>query len=251
MGNSFEQHGITHLSASTLNLFSNCLGVFVLEKLLGRRGGVGCAAHRGTAAEAGIVKGLLDPTASIEECQKFAAQEYARLTALSTDPNRAKEGEAVRGIVAQGIEALRPYGIPTHTQRKIELRVPELPIPIIGYTDVEWEDKGILVDIKTQLRLSSEITESHARQVSIYKGAISDNLDARIAYITPQKFAVYQLENHRDHLKAVVAIAKTLERFLSLSKDPKELAGLVAPDFGSFYFNNPDIRRAGFEVWGY
>ena len=251
MGNSFEQHGIHHLSASSTALFSNCLAVFLLEKLMGKRGGVGCAAHRGTAAEAGIVKGLLDPTASIEDCQKHASQEYARLTALSTDLNRAKEGEAVKGIVAQGIEALRPYGIPTHTQRKIELRVPELPIPIIGYTDVEWEDKGILIDIKTQLRLASEITETHARQVSIYKAAISDNLDARIAYITDKKHAVYQLENYREHLKAVISIAKTMERFLALSKDPKELAGLVAPDFSSFYFNNPQTRRDAFEVWGY
>lgn len=249
--NSFEKHGIEHLSASTLNLFSNCLGVFIIEKLFKQRGGVGAAAHRGTAAEAGIVMGLMNPDAKLEDCQAFADKEFNRLSALSADPNREKEGKAVAGIVEQGLIALRPYGIPTHTQRKIELRIDELPIPIIGYTDIEWEDKGVLVDIKTQLRLSSEISEPHARQVSIYKGAISDNLDARIAYITPQKSAVYALENHRDHLKAVVNIAKTMERFLALSSDPKELAGLVAPDFSSFYFNNPDIRRAGFNIWGY
>lgn len=249
--NGFEMHGITHFSASKANLAQNCLPVFILEYLLGKRGGVGAAAHRGTAAEAGIAMGLKDPTLPVEDCVAHARKEYARLTALSADPNRVKEGEAMSDIVVVGLETLRPYGIPSHFQRKIEYKHPDLPIPFIGYTDFEWEDHGILIDLKTQLRLASEISTNHARQVALYKSAISDNLDARIAYVTPKKAAVYALENYREHMAALVKVAQAVERFLRLSKDPKELAGLIAPDFESFYFNNPQTRRDAFEVWGY
>ena len=86
--NAFQQHGIAHLSPSSLNLFAAQPALFVMEKLLKKRGGVGCAAHRGTAAEAGIVHGLLNPTADIKDCQALALAEFDKLAALSGDPKR-------------------------------------------------------------------------------------------------------------------------------------------------------------------
>ena len=53
--NAFERHGIAHLSASSLSTFAAQPALWCMEKLLKKRGPVGCSAHRGTAAETGIV----------------------------------------------------------------------------------------------------------------------------------------------------------------------------------------------------
>lgn len=251
MTSASERHGLKHYSASTLNLFQNAPGLFILEKLMGKRSPVGCAAYRGTAAEAGIVAGLQNADASVAECKQLALAEYDRLSALSTDPNREKERDAIGGIVEQGLLELRPYGAPTHVQHRIEWTHPDLPLPVIGFVDLMWEDKGVLTDIKSTLRIPSEISETHARQVAGYGHAVSNNLDLRVSYVSPKKAVTYRLENSEAHVAAMVKIGQALERFLSLSDDPKELASYIAVNFDSFYWNDPNTRQAGFEVWGY
>jgi hypothetical protein len=251
MTSACERHGLKHLSASTLNLFQNAPGLFILEKLMGRRQPVGAAAHRGTSAEVGIMHGLNNPEAAIEECAEIAVKEFDRLTALSGDPKREHERKAVPGIVAQGIAELRPYGKPSHYQHEVLWEHPDLPLPMKGYIDFMWEEAGIILDLKTTLRIPSEISEGHARQVAGYGYAMSNNLDLRITYASDKKAVTYTLENAADHVNAMVKIAQALERFLSISDDPKELAKYIAPSFDSFYWNDPGARQAGFEVWGY
>lgn len=225
--------------------------MFIIEKLLKRKSPVGCAAHRGTAAEEGICFGLVNQNASLAQCQEIAIKRYDYLTGLSTDPNRKTERDAVPGIVSQGLDALRHYGIPSGLQKKVVYETAELPLPIVGFIDLDYEQHGRLIDIKTQLKLTSSIKVEHARQVSLYKHATSDNYEAGVAYVTPKKSAIYGLENSRHHLNALIRIAQTLERFLALSDDPMVLAGLVSPNFSSFYWNDPGARRVGLELWGY
>lgn len=251
MTSASERHGLKHYSVSSCNVFQGDTAFFVMEKLMGIRSPVGCAAHRGTAAEHGISLGLMKPDASLDECKAAALLEFDRLSGLSTDPNREKEREAVPGIVEQGLAELRPYGVPSHTQHKIEWKHPDLPLPFIGFIDFYFEQSGVVVDLKTQLRLSSEIAVNHAKQVSLYCAALSDNLDGRITYCTPKKAATYRVENMREHLAALVKIAQTLERFLSLSDDPKVLASYVAPNYDLYYWNDNRARQAGFEIWGF
>ena len=50
--------------------------------------------------------------------------------------------------------------------------------------------------------------------------------------------------------EAVAKVALTIQRFLSVSSDPMELAGLVSPDVDSFYFSEPLTRKMVNEVWG-
>lgn len=251
MTSACERHGLKHLSASTLNLFQNAPGLFIIEKLMGKRQPVGCAAHRGNAVEAGIVMGLTNPDAGLDDCIAHALKEFDRLSALSTDPNREKERKGIAGMVSFGIGELGPYGKPTHCQREVVWTHPDIPVPVKGFIDLQWEQHGIITDLKTTFRVPSEISESHARQVAGYGFATSDNMDLRLTYVSDKKAVTYRLENAREHVTAMVRIAQTLERFLSLSDDPMVLAGFIAPSFDSFYWNDPGARRAGFEVWGY
>lgn len=251
MTSACERHGMKHLSVSTLNLFQNATGLFIIEKLLGKRQPVGCAAHRGNAVEAGIVMGLNNPEACLDDCIEHALKEFDRLSALCVDHNRDKERKGIAGMVSHGIGELGPYGKPSHCQREVLWTHPDIPLPVKGFIDLQWEDKGIITDIKTTFRVPSEISLTHARQVASYGFAVGNNVDLRLSYISDKKAVTYRLENREQHLAALVKVSQSLEKFLSISDDPRELAQYVAVDFSSFYWSDPAARQAGFEVWGY
>jgi hypothetical protein len=71
-----------------------------------------------------------------------------------------------------------------------------------------------------------------------------------VTYVTPKKSATYRIENQREHVSALEKIALTIQRFLSISDDPRHLATLVVPDVDSFYFSEPKARQNAFELWG-
>jgi hypothetical protein len=253
MANAFERHGLDHLSASSINLFVAQPAMWAMQKLMGRKSGVGPAAHRGTSIEAGVEMGLFEPDASVEACQELAVARFNQLTALSGHPGVEKERAGIAPAVAIGLKELRQYGVPAtadgNRQHRIEVMIPGVPVPFIGWLDFWFPDHGIIVDLKTQLRLSSKISDPHARQGAIYLAA-HGNSEIRFAYVTPQKVGVYKLEDPRSHLSRVVSIANSIERFLSLSDDGAALTGSLSPDFDSFYWNDPGAQAAAQEIWG-
>jgi hypothetical protein len=235
-------------SPSSLNLFAASPAMYVLERVMGKRQPVGAPAHRGTAVEAGVTLGLMDPDKPVADCVKLAQTRFDTLMALSGDPRRDEYGKTIPAMVETALEELRPYGVPSRTQGFVEWRPEGVRLPIVGYFDFAWDEHGIIVDLKTTGALPSAIKTGHARQVALY--AESDNYDARLTYVTPKKRATYRLENIRAHREALLRIAQTVERFLSLSDDPKVLAGLVVPDLESFYWADPSARALAYQTWG-
>jgi PD-(D/E)XK nuclease superfamily len=246
--NPFERHGIGHLSPSSINLFANEPALWVCQYLMGRRFGVGCAAHRGSAAENGVQAGLLDPAMAIENCQAIALQAYDSLTALSADTRRAKEREAIPGIVAQAVAELRQYGPLTGYQTKIVHRFDDVPVDVWGFLDFQFAGSGVIVDLKTTLRLPSEISPQHGRQVAFYVRAT--NNEGRLLYATPAKLAVYRVENAAQSYADMNNIARRIMRFLAVSNDAAELAGIVTPRTSEFWWSAPEARTAALEVFG-
>lgn len=249
--NPFYPHNIRHLSPSSCALWVAQPAAWVLRYLLKRDYGVGAAAHRGTAVESGVVHGLM--TGETEPgCTAVAVREFDRLTALGGDSRREKERDGIAGMVGVGLKELLPYGQPAATQRQVHLEVDGLAVPFTGYLDLEYRTQGgIIIDLKTLHALPSSIRTAHARQVAFYLAATSDNYEGRVTYVTSKKAATYTVENPRKHFAAMVAIAHTIQRFVALSRDPMELAMLVAPDTDSFYWSDPMTRRAAEEVWGF
>lgn len=245
--NGFEKHRVAHLSPSSLNLFAAEPAMWVMERLLGHRSPVGCAAHRGTASETGTAAGLVDPRMDLAECQAIGLAEFDRLAALSSDPKKDKERDAVPGIIKTALAELRQYGVPSGLQGKVVHEFPGLP-PVLGFWDFQWTDSGITVDLKSQLKLSSDISPAHARQVALY--VHNTNMEARVCYATPAKVGVYRLEDASAHMNALLNVAQRLGRFLAISNDPQELAGIVCPNFESFYWN-PQARAQGRAVYGF
>src|SRR5207344_1395636 len=234
-------------SPSALNLFAACPSMFVLERILGIKQAVGVPAHRGVAVEKGVALGLLDPYMPISQCIIAAYTEYDTLSALTPDPRREKYRASIADMVTAAVGELRAYGVPTGTQGFIEWRPDELLLPIVGYYDFRWEQHGILADLKTTEKMPSQIKIPHARQVALY--ATSDNVDARLIYVTPKKIEPYRLENIRRHREALKQIARRVENFLSLSDDPDFYKTIVVPDLDSFYWASPISRQLAFEHW--
>lgn len=240
----FERH-----SPSSLNLFCASPSMFVLEKIIGLRQPVGAPAHRGTAVEDGVTFGLMHPNETVAGCVEVALAKYDAITGLSHDKRREDYRETIPDMVKIALDELRPYGVPTHCQQFVSWQPEGLSYPIVGYLDYRWEQHGIVVDLKTTEKLPSAIKIPHARQVALYATLTGDNVDARLTYCTPKKKATYQLENTREHLDALVQIAKRCEAFLALSDDPKFFTKIIVPDLESFYWSGP-ARQLAYEHWG-
>jgi len=233
-------------SPSSLNLFCASPSMFVLERVLGVRQPVGSPAHRGTAVEDGVTHGLMNLTADISDCVAVALKKYDTISALSADKRREDYRSTIPSMVETALQELRPYGTPSRCQGFVEWRPNGLASPIVGYFDYEWEQHGVLVDLKTTEKLPSSIKVPHARQVALYTQ--SDNVDARLTYCTPKKKATYRLENVREHRTALHQIALRVERFLALSDDPEFFTSITAPDYESFYWGGP-ARQIGYDRW--
>ena len=131
-------------------------------------------------------------------------------------------------MVKNAMRELRPYGPPTSMQGRVEVHIDGLFVPIIGFYDFEWSTHKIIVDLKTTHALPSQIKLAHARQVSLYSAFRNHDYDPRLAYITAKKSAVYRLESPEQHMKALERIAFSVQKLLSVSNDPREIASMLA-----------------------
>lgn len=240
-------HEIAHLSPSSINAYVAQPAAWVMERLLQRRAPVSSAAHRGTAAEAGIVMGLLDPAAAISDCVAHALSTFDQLTALSADPSVAKERDGIPGMVTTAIPELRQYGVP-QAQLRVERKIAGMPVPLVGYLDLHWPEHGLTLDIKTTHRIPSEISTNHARQVGLY--VHGTNHQARVAYCSPKRITVYALSDTTRPVEEAVAIAQRMDRFLAISPDPRVLAALLVPDADHYFYANPIAAAHRREVYG-
>lgn len=247
MKNNFETHGIDHLSASSTNLASDSFALWAMRYLFNFREPTNAPMARGHAVEHGIYKGLSDEFC---EPEMEALTEFNRKTALGVNGDaRAKEAENIPLMVEQGLIALGGL-TPTGYQQKIKIELDDVPVPIIGYTDLNFDKDGHTDDIKSTTRMPSAIPAGHRRQGAIYQKALG-NQAIRFVYVTPKKNAVYTLEDCGRDLEQVRQTAIRLNNFLGLSNDIEELASLVIPNFDTFYFNTPATREKAREIYGY
>jgi len=259
MSGGFSRYGIAHLSASSLNLWATEPAVWAMERLLGHRSPASALMARGKAVEDGVHTGLLNPALPLDTCVARALTVFDREMALTPDAKRESERAAIPGYVEHGLAELRQYGAPTGYQERIEIRLDDVPIPVIGFIDWRFDQHGMVVDLKTSERLPSAIPLSHSRQGAVYAKA-HGNYAMRFAYVKPVAAkkdgrAVVVFEQDRGDVErqliALRQIALRLERFLALSTDPSELCGLLVPDYERFHWNNPVTRAHGASVYGF
>src|SRR5512134_437144 len=129
------------------------------------------AAVRGTAVENGVHLGLMDPALPVEHCIAAAEAAFDREMALNPDDRRESERGNIPGYVTNALSELRPYGMPSAAQHRVEIRLDDVPVPVEGYIDWRFDDHGLIVDLKTTERLPSAISDTHSRQGAVYAKA--------------------------------------------------------------------------------
>lgn len=249
----FEAHGIRHLSYSSIDMFRTDPAAWLLRYPMKIKGGSNANMWRGIAAEHGLEQYLTDEFNSMSEDDAVAAarKRFARDTALIVDDKREKASDDLDGYVRNAIEAMKPFGRPAATQTRLSLRLDECPIEIMGFDDFSYTDPNLSIDLKTTGRLPSQIADNHKRQGALYQ-AMRPDYDIKFCYVTPKKFAVYDLDKDEaaEILEEYKVTVKKMETFLSLSNDARELASIFAPSYSSFYWNDPIMRSEAKRIFG-
>lgn len=181
-----------------------------------------------------------------------------------------KFSEVLPDLIGQGIDLLAEKFGGAEDERRIELILDGIDVPIVGYIDLCTADAFCEIKTKaprmgavkkdgtrgwTKGSLPSKPEFYHLSQVAIYWKATG--LTPHIAYVAAHDAVLFSPDNcdELSHeyleycLEDIRGKAMRRQNLLKLSTDPKVLAGLVDPDFNHpFYWDEETIREAR-ELW--
>lgn len=247
--NGFSKHGITHLSASSLNLWINSPAMWVAEKIFGHRGAPSAAMFRGIAVEDAVVDTLRGADAA-EAIRKAESGFDGRF--FMGDEKTAKERAFIAPMTEQALAVLSPLGepdFPEDGQHKIELvcNCGDFKLPIIGFLDLFYPQHGRVIDIKSTLRMPSKMSVDHQLQRAVYARAMG-NSTVEFLYCSPSKSALLADGDVATILARVKAHTTRLEAFLSLLTK-EQMRAAVPLNEGSFYWaGNEAIAKELYNV---
>lgn len=252
--NGFELHGIGHVSYSAIETYRSDPAKYILTYGCKVRGSTNANMARGNAVEHGIEIALSDEFGEIDDAVDAAVKKFNRETALVVGKeDRDKERELLDPWIRQGVEAMKHYGRPLSTQNKIVLEIEDCPVPIVGYDDFQFDNgnEKHSVDLKTTKQCPSQINDNHRRQGAIYATALPD-YQIKFCYVTPKKHAIYEVTHieAKELMEDFVKSVQSLEKLLSISSDPYEIASLFSPNYSNFYWNDPVIRSEAKRIFG-
>jgi hypothetical protein len=199
-----------HLSASNINTFKDNLSMWILRYGFGMDQGGSPAMDRGTVIEQGLVT-VLTENLTLAQATQRALDLYDEYKHWDVDEHN-KQKEVIAPILKNAYEALVDYGIPDvlpdGKQHMIEFDLVDTDnnwsADIIGYLDLVYPDQGLIVDLKTTLRMPPEMSWSHKLQRAIYQAG-KDNYTVKFLYVTKNK-----AEFKEDGDKSILEEAKVL-----------------------------------------
>ncbi len=247
----FEIHGLNHSSASQINQWSGAPCAWIANKLLGYRFPTSDAAIRGTVIENAVVNILANGWA-VEDAKAQALAEFNKECALNNADSVEKNRAAIEPIIDLLVAELAPLGVPEFNngaQKKVELtcKAENFTLPIIGFIDLHYPQHKLVVDIKTTLRMPSEMSASHGLQCAIYQKFFGDHA-VKFLYATPKKAEWKEIDDPAPYLAEAKTILERQERFLRVSPDRNVLASIVPIVRDSFYWNGAEGVRQ--EIYG-
>jgi len=252
--NPFEQHGINHISASSINQYITNPARWVLQ-ISGFRDSFGSPAMwRGIAVDDAICKGVYEDI-SIKKLQKFAIDVFdermnqAQEEKIPFDYSKvSKERDLLNTYVEIAIPHFRSLGTPVATQKKIKLEYDWLPVPIIGYLDLQYE--GVVRDIKTVNRLTSKMLDTTSRQLAIYAAAEKCTPIIDYVYVTSTKQEVVTTPviDLDMHMNVVERAAINMMNVLSYSDDINVIADLYIPNLDDWMWSRNE-KEAAKKLW--
>jgi hypothetical protein len=250
--NGFEKHGIDHLSASSINLWTNAPDVWVASYLFKKRTPFGAAAYRGIVIEDAVVD-VLTSKKDVKSATTSAVSRFNQQFGIQamTDEKVGKEAELIEPMISMALEQLVDHGKPQFPkdgkQEKISItaKFDDWSIPIIGYLDLVFPDVGMVIDLKTTTRVPSKMSAEHQLQRAIYQAA-KGNQVVKFLYVSGKKTALLEDGDVSDVLRRAKVIIARLERFLSVCD--KETARQIVPLTNNFYWSGGEAVRE--ELYG-
>jgi hypothetical protein len=143
-----------HLSSTQLSLFATCAEKFRRRYVLGERTPAGSALVLGGAVGATIEHYLTEKIgeqqhAPIDEVfgQTLSDKVDAQEVVWGEDESYNKTQATGLALVQTWVRDVAPSINPVAVEHKVELRIPNLPVPVIGYVDVV--ERGRTIENKT------------------------------------------------------------------------------------------------------
>ena len=242
----FTDHFINHGSVSNINKWIEAPDAWVSQYLFGNRGSGSSAMWRGIFVEQAVsdtIGGKLEIDAAIEK----ALRDFDGKVMFDDDGSAAKERDNIEPMTRLAVEALEPFGKPDFPadgeQNKVNMKATGdgWELDFIGFTDFNFPDHGLIVDLKTTMRMPSIMSKAHQRQRGFYAKA-SGNASVKFLYVTPKKVALLE-DGNPDELMAEIKIHLTRqEAFLRLG-DKELLRSIVPVNPDSFYWRGDEAAR--------
>lgn len=184
------------LSASALSTFIACPELYRLQKIKKIKESMGLSRFTGIVDHSATAANL---SQKIETHQDITTEELMKVFAREWDLTIEQEGEPEWGLDEQDAalekglemvslyhETISPMIQPIKVEQRFEEKVKGLPVPIVGYPDVE--EKGLIIERKTSSKKMNKPKPGWTFQGNIY----SLVLDKPVAYhcvtnqVTPQ-----------------------------------------------------------------
>tara|TARA_R110000787_G_scaffold89337_8_gene189227 strand:- start:1078 stop:1830 length:753 start_codon:yes stop_codon:yes gene_type:complete len=243
--NGFEMHGLEHSSISQINKWIGCPSAWVSHYLFNNRGGSSPAMWRGIFTEQAVADTITNKLPMNEAIEKAQADYDAKFD--FGDDSIEKERGNIKPMTELAVEALEPYGVPEFPEDGSQHRVSMTAkgegwsIEFMGYIDFKFPDHGLIVDLKTTMRMPSVMAIGHQRQRAFYQKA-NGNMTVKFLYVTPKKVDMKE-DGDADELMAEIKAHLTRqEAFLRLG-DKELLKSVVPVDPDSFYWNGDEAVR--------
>ena len=246
--NGFTKHSIKHLSASSINLWTNAPDVWVAQYLFGKRTPMGAAAMRGICTEDAVVAVL---TGKNRDGALDAALEKFDSYFPLGDEKTTKERSMIEPCMDLALGELQQYGepeFPEEGQEKISItaKTDDYEIPVIGFLDLVYPQHGLVIDLKTTGRMPSTMSLEHQLQRAIYQKARGNQI-VKFLYVTPKKTSLLEDGDPSELLGRAKKQISRLEKFLRAGSK-EDIAEVIPVNPNTFYWNGAEAIRE--ELYG-
>lgn len=244
--NPFADHGVEYLSPTSINKFRKNPAKWLVNIAGYKDRFYSPAMSYGTCIEQGITYGCFDHNATVQDCIDATNLEYKKIynkvaeTKAEYDFDAcAKKREMTEDTISAMLPLFRSFGKPTDAQLRVEHEIEDLPIPMIGYIDLLYEN--CVRDIKTT-GIKPKPKKDYQYQLSFYAKATGVTPVVDCIYVPRTKkelhsFEVVDIEQNWNEIKR---IANKMMRLLALSSDISEVCYLscLEPDISNEDFTN-------------
>jgi len=247
--NGFEKHNIKHLSASSINLWTNAPDVWVAQYLFGKRGPMSAAAMRGICTEDAVVAvltGQLQKAGALDQ----ALEKFDKFFPIG-DEKTTKERAMIEPCMELALGELEQYGqpeFPEEGQEKISItaKTDDYEIPVIGFLDLVFPEHGLVIDLKTTGRMPSTMSAEHQLQRAIYQKA-RGNQAVKFLYVSPKKTSLLEDGDPTELLRKAKVQISRMEKFLRAG-NAQDIRDVIPVNPNTFYWNGNEAVRE--ELYG-